>query len=315
LLGLLGSMSKCIAIIDVGSNSIKLLVADKAEGRLRPLLMKTLDVRISKGISHASPRLSGDGMKAGLVAIQELLSLACPFKPEVVELLATSAVRDAGNGREFAQLVLDHCSKPLRILSGEEEARLIGAGISSDPLLDGLADFYLFDLGGGSLECLLYSGNRRKIGLSLRLGCVRLTEAFVPDPCQPLEKSVREAIKQHVRETVGKSGLPISAAELPAVFAGGSMTCARLLLCPGVPLAQTPARVPVSALATLCEEICSLTIEERKLRHPALPPSRADVFPAALLSMLALAEIGGFRDYLHSLQNLRHGLAYELLAQ
>jgi len=140
-----------VAVIDIGSNSIKILVAQRtSEGYLTSLFYKTLDARISAGISRAEPRLSDQGMERGLAAIKELLADAATFTPVKTILVATSAVRDAANGAAFRQSVFDQTGYGVRILSGDEEANLIGRGLTCDPALKGLRDFYLFDLGGAA---------------------------------------------------------------------------------------------------------------------------------------------------------------------
>ncbi len=94
--------SPSVAIIDIGSNSIKILVATRSpDGRIVSLKHRTIDARISAGISRSDPRLSEDGMGRGLAAIQSLLAEAAPFSPTRTVLVATSAVRDARNGADF----------------------------------------------------------------------------------------------------------------------------------------------------------------------------------------------------------------------
>src|SRR5262245_15760732 len=132
-------MSSPVAVIDIGSNSIKILVARRAaDGRIEPLKIRTIDARISAGISQANPRLSEDGMARGLAAIQELLAEAAPFQPARITLVATSAVRDAANGPAFREQVRAVTGQTIRILSGDEEANLIGRGLTADPALAGL---------------------------------------------------------------------------------------------------------------------------------------------------------------------------------
>ena len=140
-----------VAVLDIGSNSIKILVAERDAGEPPVALwQQAIDARISMGISAALPQLTEDGMARGLEAIKELLAAAAPHAPERAVLVATSAVRDAGNGAEFSRRVSQATGFDLRILSGEEEANAIGRGLTCDPALADLQDFYLFDLGGGA---------------------------------------------------------------------------------------------------------------------------------------------------------------------
>lgn len=308
--------SPVVAVIDIGSNSIKILVATRrAEGRIEALKTHTIDARISAGISKDEPRLGEEGMARGLAAIKDLLAMAEPFSPVATVLVATSAVRDAANGDDFRQRVLDATGHAIRILTGDEEAQLIGRGLTCDPALAGLRDFYVFDLGGGSLECLVFRDRHMEQEISLRLGCVRMTEKFTRDPAAPLSAETCAALARYVRDTIKSSGFRFS---LPpgaeAVFTGGTMTSVRVIkgALHGVRFEDTPATVSVSTLHELLDEIAPLTLEQR-LAIPGMPPARADVFPAALATVVTLAEFGLFERFHHSLHNLRWGLAAEAL--
>ena len=304
-----------VAVVDVGSNSIKLLIATRdAVGRVTALAQRTLDTRISAGINAASPRLAEEGMTHGLDAIQSLLALASEFEPKKTVLVATSAVRDAQNRAEFSTRVEAATGCGLRILAGDEEAELIGRGLLCDPALAELRDFYVFDLGGGSLECLAFRDRRVAQAVSLPLGCVRLTERFVADPAWPVTTAVATALALHVRDALKKSGFRFGLGAAEAVFTGGSMTSVRAVngAMHHVALADTPPFVSVDTLAALVEETLPMTLAKRKT-IPGLSAARADVFPAALITMLAVAELGGFRHFRHSLHNLRWGVAAEAL--
>src|SRR4051812_45443540 len=112
-----------VAVIDIGSNSIKILVASRhADGTLAILRTRTIDARISAGISRAVPQLSESGMIAGLDAIRALLADSAAYSPAAIVLVATSAVRDAENGAEFQERVRVATGQSIRILTGDEEA-------------------------------------------------------------------------------------------------------------------------------------------------------------------------------------------------
>lgn len=308
--------SRRVAIVDIGSNSIKVLVAERAPGRqIRSLLSKTIDARISAGISQAQPRLSDDGIARGLDAIRELLGLAGSFSPDEFVLVATSAVRDALNGQEFRTRVSAETGHTIRILSGDEEANLIGRGLTCDPALAALSEFYVFDLGGGSLECLAFSNRRVEQALSLPLGCVRLTERFVTDPALPISLDALTAIQKHTAHSLVAAnfrfGLPQSAV---AVGTGGTITTVRAMLAAqaGRSFEETSSLVEVQDFRELLNDLRVRSLSERR-QIEGLPPQRADVFPAALATLIAIAEHGGFNAYQHSFYNLRYGLAAEAL--
>lgn len=307
--------SPVVAILDIGSNSIKILVATRDEaGRVSPLKFRTIDARISAGISKAEPRLSEDGMARGLEAIQSLLTDAALFHPAQIVLVATSAVRDARNGAEFRERVRAATGRSIRILTGDEEANLIGRGLTCDPALTSLRDFYVFDLGGGSLECLAFRERKIVQEVSLQLGCVRLTEKFLPDPSAPFSTEAARAIADHTTATLRARfpfSLPPSAV---AVGTGGTITTVRAILAArqGIALDAVDTLVPVAQMRELLAWLGAMPLAERKT-VPGLPPARADVYPTALATVIALAEVGGFSAYRNSLYNLRFGLADETL--
>ncbi len=304
-----------VAVIDIGSNSIKMLVARREHtGGLKTLKSRTLDARISAGIAQAKPTLSEEGMLRGLGAVRELVAEAAEYSPAKVVLVATSAVRDATNGAVFRQRVKAATKHDIRILTGEEEANYIGRGLTCDPALVALRDFFVFDLGGGSLECLSFEKRQIKQALSLQLGCVRLTERFVKDPTAPVPAAALDAIAAHVREELSKSGFKFTPTPSAAVFTGGSMSAVRAIqgAKQGLRLEQTPALIEVPVMRDLLAALVPMTLAQRKT-VPGLPAARADVFPAALATMLAVAEAAGLDRFHHSLHNLRYGLAAELL--
>jgi exopolyphosphatase/guanosine-5'-triphosphate,3'-diphosphate pyrophosphatase len=304
-----------VAVIDIGSNSIKVLVATRdAAGRITALKSRTIDARISAGISKAEPRLSDEGMARGLAAIQELLMDAAPFAPAKTVLVATSAVRDARNGADFRAKVKAATGHDIRILSGEEEANLIGRGLTSDPALAEFQDFYVFDLGGGSLECLLFRDRKIQQAQSLQLGCVRLTERFNKDPAAPLQSGECNALAKHVRDEIKRSGFRCPVVAPAAVFAGGSMSTVRAIKGArhGLALEDTPAIIGTDTLGAMLDELAPMTLDERKA-IPGMPAARADVFPAALVTMITLADYANISRFHHSLHNLRWGLAAEAL--
>ncbi len=304
------------AVIDVGSNSIKLLVADSAVGgRVKEILSKTLEVRIGTGIGRDNPSLNSEGMERGLRAIEELAAEARGLGSERLCAVATSAVRDAANGPDFRARVQSATGLELRILTGIEEADGIGRGLTTDPALSHLRDFQVYDLGGGSLECLQFRDRRVGSAVSLPLGCVRLTEKFVADPAAPLQPEAISQITQHVRDVLSDSGFPLPAAPgMAIVGTGGTLTTARAIGAArdGLTLDRSDPRIRVASLREMLALLAPLDLPSRR-SIPGLPASRADVFPIALATLVAVASLGGIEAFQHSFRNLRWGLAAQLL--
>jgi len=306
------------AVIDVGSNSIKLLVADRGgDGRIVEILSLTLEARISRGLGAAKPELSREGIESGIAAITELASEAKYAGADRISAVATSAVRDASNGTQFLDGVKASSGLELRILTGPEEAALIGRGLATDPTLVSLRNFHAYDLGGGSLECLSFKGRSVERVASLPLGCVRLTEKFVPSPAGPLGDDVAYEIGRYVKEALLGSGFPLPVPSGHGVVGtGGTLATVRAMVAANraVAVAETRPIIGVTFLHELLAKLAPLDLAARRT-IPGLAPERADVFPTALVTLLALADLGGIQAFHHSFRNLRWGVAAEMLSQ
>jgi exopolyphosphatase/guanosine-5'-triphosphate,3'-diphosphate pyrophosphatase len=186
-------MKPRVAVIDVGSNSIKALVAE-TDGQpfgLKPVYEECLEVRISHGISGDPPLLRPDRIEAGVEAVEKLWR-DCQANGPLQDILvvATSAVRTAANGHLFMEAVAAVTGTDPITLTGPEEADGIACGVRTDHLIEErLDDFTVFDLGGGSLELIRFEHHGVTDRTSLPLGSVRLTEAFFSDPSQPIPKA------------------------------------------------------------------------------------------------------------------------------
>jgi len=254
-------------------------------------------------------------MERGIAAIADLVAEARGLGAGAIIAVATSAVRDASNGPVFLDRASAAAGVRVRTLTGLEEAGLIGRGLATDPALEGLRDFHVYDLGGGSLECLSFRDRAVEGAASVPLGCVRLTEKFVARPSLPLAEADARAIGRHVREVLLHCGfaLPVPPG-VAVVGTGGTLTTVRAMVAAesAVPLERANPLLGVALLRELLARLGPLDLAGRR-RIPGLPPARADVFPTALATLLALAEVGGIQAFRHSLRNLRWGLAAERL--
>ena len=216
-----GSDNRPLAVIDIGSNTVRLLVALAVDGKLLTLTDQSRFVRLGRGVD-ASGNLSPDRQQAALVAVRELAAVAQGYGARSMVAIATSAVRDAANGPEFVSNLRREAGIAARILTGEEEARLTFLGASAGIEIRQVA--LVCDLGGGSTELVAAREQEVLWGRSLQLGSGRLTELFVhSDP--PAEKE-RRAIRRHVLEALRQ--LPRVRPEI-LILTGGTATHAALL--------------------------------------------------------------------------------------
>lgn len=166
------------AAIDIGTNSVRVLVADVTAGRLQLIAKDLQTTRLGEGV-HASRVLNAAAMERTIVAVQQFAEQAQRLGAHQILAAATSAVRDAANGREFTRRCQEQTGVAVTILDGQSEARLSFAGAVAD-WPDG-TDCFVVDIGGGSTEVIMGTG-RSLIGVnSFNIGAVRLSELFTAD--------------------------------------------------------------------------------------------------------------------------------------
>jgi exopolyphosphatase/guanosine-5'-triphosphate,3'-diphosphate pyrophosphatase len=162
-----------VAVIDVGSNSVRLVVYDKRSRSLVPIFNEKALPGLGKGLERTG-KLNAEGRKEALINIRRFVALTRAMNVTDVEMLATAAVRDAKDGKEFAREIERATGVAVRVISGEEEARLSALGVLAGvPNADGL----MGDLGGGSLELVLLNKGKIAQQVTLPIGPLRLVEA------------------------------------------------------------------------------------------------------------------------------------------
>ncbi|MBH78642.1 MAG: phosphatase [Puniceicoccaceae bacterium] len=311
-------MPDTVAVIDVGSNSIKLLVAraGATSNSLETLCSETIETRISGGISSKLPSLNEDAITAGSATIAKLQKMAQNYQPDHTVIVATSAVRDAINSDDFIQNVAEATGLQIRTLSGTEEAKYIGQGITCDPAIGGMTSFIQTDIGGGSLELIRFDAGQIQQAISLQLGAVRLTERFIEDADAPLTLKIEASIRRYVTEQLMSSDFDFNPAELPLIGTGGAYTVSRAMLVVDTEskIEHSSPHLERSTLSHLKNKLAPLPLKER-LSIPHLPAARADIMPTALITIDALLEVANRSKLTHSFYNLPYGVAAYLLKQ
>jgi exopolyphosphatase/guanosine-5'-triphosphate,3'-diphosphate pyrophosphatase len=304
---------KVLAAIDVGSNSIKLLVArrDPADpDHAVEILREKEMVRLGQE-TLVDGTLSEEAMEDGLDCLARYAALARASGAESIAAVATCAVREAANGGEFVRRVRRETGIRLSVISGEEEARLITRAVRADlpPSCDPLL---VLDIGGGSTEVVVAEGEKILLAESLDLGAVRLTDLFVSsDPISPreeraLRKAIRSRLKRlakpvahaKVKTAVGTSGTILAVAEMAAHLRGRGG--------PGGghrPLARRELKKTVRLLVT--------TTLKQKARLAGLDADRADIVTAGAILLEELYRAFDVETLLASERSLRDALVLE----
>jgi exopolyphosphatase/guanosine-5'-triphosphate,3'-diphosphate pyrophosphatase len=178
------------AVIDIGSNSVRLVVYAGAERAPEPIFNEKVSAGLGAGLKKDGD-LSGESMKRTLAELTRFRLLLDEFGIDNVHVLATAAVRDAGNGPAFVKAIRK-LGLPCRVLEGDEEARLAGAGVISSTLD---ADGLVADLGGGSVELVDVAGGITGEAFSLPLGTLRATADAEGE--KAARKLLRKSVKEH----------------------------------------------------------------------------------------------------------------------
>jgi exopolyphosphatase/guanosine-5'-triphosphate,3'-diphosphate pyrophosphatase len=169
------------AVIDVGTNSVKLLIADVAGREVRPVLEESRQTRLGKGF-YETRRLQPEPIARTAEAVWEFATIARERGAETIRIIATSAARDAVNPRDLTDAIECAAGLKAEIITGAREADWAFQGVATDPRLAEHA-LLLLDVGGGSTEFILGRGTQKSFAHSFPLGTVRLMEKFpISDP-------------------------------------------------------------------------------------------------------------------------------------
>jgi exopolyphosphatase/guanosine-5'-triphosphate,3'-diphosphate pyrophosphatase len=301
-----------LATVDLGTNTVRLLVVEADDGAWRALHQTQRVTRLGEG-QAATGRLLPEPMRRTAAAVAEFARAARGLGATRVRIVATSAVREAGNRAEFVAQLEAEAGEAVEVVSGEDEARLTLRGVTSG--LPGLGEsFVLLDIGGGSTEFL-----RARPGLtaavSLRLGVVPLVEQWGdPGPVRwerfaQMREHIERRLAAELPDAIGAAGTD----ELVGT-AGTITTLAALDL--GLP-AYDAARVHGHRLGRAAVErelarLGALAVADRG-RLPCLEPGRADVIiPGIAICLAAMARLGR-ESLVVSDRGLREGILCELL--
>lgn len=299
-----------LGVIDVGSNTARLVVYEAPEGGMPRATLERKEVpRLGEGVGHGG-RLSTAAVQRGLESLQRFAETLDGLGHPPTVAVATSAVRDASDGEEFIQRATQATGIPIRVLTGEEEARYAYLGVAS---AWELGDDLICDLGGGSMQLVSVQRGQFRSAVSLPLGALRLSEEFFEhDP--PKGREV-EALRQHVREFLADH-LPAAGGEAFELHGvGGTIrTLARVSIgLKEYPLARvhgyTVTRRDLEALAELLTDLPS----EKRREVAGIGGDRADVIVAGLHTVLELVRESGSGGLLVSGMGIREGLAQESL--
>jgi exopolyphosphatase / guanosine-5'-triphosphate,3'-diphosphate pyrophosphatase len=300
------------AVIDVGTNSVKLLVADVAGRDVQPVHEESRQTRLGKGF-YETHRLQTDAIARTAEAVAEFTKTARENKTTSIRVIATSAVRDAMNPGDLTSAIERASGLKVETISGEREAELAFQGAITDSEL-ARAPLLLLDVGGGSTEFILGRGEHKHFACSFPLGTVRLLEQFPhSDPPTRAEfTACHDWIKSFLKSEVRPKLEPAlrrenHSKELLLVGTGGTTS----ILARMESKLDRYDRARIEATQLTLEQVkvhrknlWSLPLAERK-EVVGLPKLHADVILTGVLIYEAVMEEFGFQQLRISTRGLR----------
>jgi exopolyphosphatase/guanosine-5'-triphosphate,3'-diphosphate pyrophosphatase len=295
------SDGQVVAALDIGSNTVRLLVAEPKGGGITPVLDDSEFVRLGRGVDGTGA-LDPERMDAALSAISRLAKEAREAGAGEIVAIATSAVRDARNGEAFARRVRDETGIDVQIISGNRESELTYLGATLG--LEIQSGAIICDLGGGSAELIAADASGMQWEQSVQLGSGRLTERFVQhDPPQPDEL---DAVAACVDEVL--RGLPSAQVET-AIFTGGTATHLAFL----ARVEGSPVSLDLDTVRQVVDTLLTHTAAEIVAQYN-IKPERAQVLPAGVRAVQAIAEHYGVEPITITRSGIREGALIDLLS-
>jgi exopolyphosphatase/guanosine-5'-triphosphate,3'-diphosphate pyrophosphatase len=302
------------AVIDIGTNSVKMLVVEEVAGHWQPLVEQSQQTRLGAGF-YETHLLQKEPIAQTATAVAGFVGDARGLLAHPIRVIATSAARDARNQGELISAVERAAGQRMEIISGEQEAEWAFLGVTSVPALHGLR-LLIMDLGGGSTEFILGENGRKQFCRSFPLGCVRLLERLVPPENPKWEDLLhcQQTVRNYLNEVVHpllEPWLAAQAARPLLVGTGGTATILARMSnqMTGFDRDRIEAtRLNHADVQKWMQDLWSMPLVDRK-HVLGLPPNRADVILMGTAVYEAVMDVFKISELRISTRGLRFAAA------
>lgn len=298
------------AAVDIGSNSVRLKIAEADRDRLKTVFEDREVTRLGGGV-FANGSLEPQAMAYTIQVLQRFLRATQSYAADRVRVVATSALRDARNNRAFVDWVRTATGWRVEIISGLEEGRLIHLGILSNARI-GNTRALLIDLGGGSCELTLSDRGHIAEMVSLPIGAVRLTQTFLHS--DPPRKNELEQMRGLIQREISRVQQRVLEAKVQNVIATSGTAAALSNYYSGRgDDPSKPAAVPQDALTRMAKELSRRSLSQRQAMK-GIGPRRAEIIVAGATVYSELLELCELRSFRYLPLGLRDGLLAQMMA-
>ncbi len=293
------------AVIDIGTNSLKMHVGAVSDGRTNVLGDFTEVTRLGEGL-HETGELGAEAILRNVEAIAALQAKASELGAATIVAVGTMALRSASNAHVFTDAVRERCGLDVEVVPGEEEARLSYLAVLSG-LGTGKGSVVVFDTGGGSTEFIFGEGERIVERFSLDVGSRRPTEEFCKS--DPVTRDELAAMVAHLEGEFDRleTGVDVLVGMGGTVTSMGAVHHMMKVYDPDVIQGSTLA---LGEVERQMEMYRVRTVEERR-ETVGLMPKRADVILAGAAIVMTVMRKLGATELTISDRGLRHGLFYD----
>ncbi len=309
-------LPKVVGFIDIGTNSVRLLVVRVNPNRSYTVLSQEKEVvRLGDG-EFRDQMLTPEAIFRGVMVVKKFAELSRAYGAEEVIAVATSAAREAKNQIDLLNRLREEAKVDVSVISGKEEARLIYLGVASGVHIKDRKALFI-DIGGGSTEIIIGDQEQYSYLDSLKLGAIRLTNIFLPEGAKTsVPAEVYGKMCKYVRNAVIRTAHRVKQEKL-AISVASSGTAINLVEIANRMTGNADARSLVlrrSHLRKIMLMLCALPLEERR-RVPGINPERADIIIGGGAILETLMDEFGVEEVMVSERGLRDGLLAEYLAQ
>jgi exopolyphosphatase/guanosine-5'-triphosphate,3'-diphosphate pyrophosphatase len=282
-------MGRLIGVIDLGTGSIKVSLFECVKDECKEIAFDSVDIRV---VDQSTGMIGGDRWVSAIKIVKNLLAFGKNRGAGATVCIATHSMRTAKNSADFLREIKAECGVDVHVLSGNDEARLIGDSVRN---IEGVDKFFSFDIGGGSVEFNLYDGIPI-FSASKNIGAIGVANFISSKRMEQSLDGIAEVLYPHLRD------IPHPTPGTEIICTGGCLAIGRRFL----PV-KDGRTVSIAALRDLFEKISPMSLDD--MLSFGIPAGKVDIFAVAIGVVISILALIGHGNVAISSANVRHGVA------